>query len=201
MWLIHTTILRLTYFPSPPTTYAILSHVWEDNEVIFQAFQADVRRLNMKIMNACDYAKGEGFEWLWIDTCCIDKTNSTELSEAINSMFAWYSTATVCYAYLADVPKAKNLVEHIAAFKRSRWHTRAWTLQELVAPSEVRFLSAEWEFIGTKRFMAPILEEVTNIRREILEGGKLSSISVAERMSWASRRQREAAPIGCYTHQ
>lgn len=189
MWLIHTTILRLTAFPSPPNQYAILSHVWQENEITFQAFQADVLRLNNKIVKACEYAKSEGFEWLWIDTCCIDKTDSTELSEAINSMFAWYSKATVCYAYLADVPNAVTLEHHITAFKQSRWHTRGWTLQELVASPEVRFLSADWEFIGNKNFMGSILEEITGIRRDVLQHRNLSSISVAERMSWASRRR------------
>ena len=189
MWLLNTVHLRLMHFAYPPAQYAILSHVWEANETTFQNIQASVRRLSIKIVDACKYAADDGFEWIWIDTCCIDKTNSTELSEAINSMFAWYARSTVCYAYLADVRKADNMVEHVAAFKRSRWHTRGWTLQELLAPTEVRFLSAEWEFIGNKNFLAPLLEEATGVHRDILRHGDLSSVSVAERMSWASSRQ------------
>lgn len=188
MWLLHTTKHTLEYFPAPPAEYAILSHVWEKTELTFQQVKESAIP-NAKVNGACRYAAHEGFHWLWVDTCCIDKTNSTELSEAINSMFSWYATATICYAYLADVQTPRRSNEYTSRFRSSRWHTRGWTLQELLAPAEVRFLSSEWEYIGDKTLLAPLLEEITGIEADILvHGGAFSSISIADRMSWASHR-------------
>ena len=60
-------------------------------------------RVGEKIRRCCEIAERDGYEWIWIDSCCIDKTSSTELSEAINSMFNWYALSEVCYVYLEDV--------------------------------------------------------------------------------------------------
>lgn len=104
-------------------------------------------RLSPKIRRACETARRDGFQYIWNDACCIDKTDSAELSEAINSMYAWYRDATVCYAYLTDVSPGPSLQEQ---FAKSRWFTRGWTLQELIAPREVVFLTKEWTSFGTK---------------------------------------------------
>jgi hypothetical protein len=88
----------------PP--YAILSHTWGDGEVTFQDLQRghyEYKSGFKKIRHTCQQAKRDGLSWCWVDTCCIDKSSSAELSEAINSMFNWYASAQVCYAYLADV--------------------------------------------------------------------------------------------------
>ncbi|KAF2768261.1 hypothetical protein EJ03DRAFT_123111 [Teratosphaeria nubilosa] len=89
--------------------YAILSHTWCEEEVTFKEMQEQNQTGYSnkpgwrKIMFTCDQAFEDGIAWAWVDSCCIDKSSSAELSEAINSMFAWYCRATVCYAFLEDV--------------------------------------------------------------------------------------------------
>ena len=88
-------------------------------------------------------------QYLWIDTCYIDKSNSTELEEAINSIFRWYRNAVKCYVDLADVPRpildADVGLSWESSFRKSRWFKRGWTLQELIAPALVEFFSKEGE--------------------------------------------------------
>ena len=205
MWLVSTDRAELHFFPDPsrvPGGYAILSHTWNEQEQTFQETRAlqehctvtleNPRELSSaKIRNACLIAEQDGYRWIWIDTCCIDKTSSTELSEAINSMFRWYACAEVCYAHLEDVPSgcARTLEQPGSAFRRARWHTRGWTLQELLAPALVVFVSNEWANLGTKQDLAPLLSSITGIRVSVLARRKTFFVaSVAERMSWASRR-------------
>ncbi|KAL5356352.1 hypothetical protein BJX96DRAFT_171539 [Aspergillus floccosus] len=119
---------------SPP--YAILSHTWDEGEVSFQdvgTTWAEGKQGYEKIKQCCSLARAHGIEYVSLDACYIDRTSSAELSEAINSMYRWYQDAEICYAYLADVPPRKSFTE-------SRWFTRGWTLQELIAPSKVIFL-------------------------------------------------------------
>ncbi|KAK4188603.1 het domain-containing protein [Podospora australis] len=169
--------------------YAILSHTSGHDEVTYQHIQSlpiAQRMLGFsKIKNACKLAKSEGFEYIWIDTCCIDKTSSAELSEAISSMYSWYQRAAICYAYLADVDfqPAKINVAH------SRWFTRGWTLQELIAPAEVLFYSTDWQFLGRKTELAEMLSGITGIDTSILTGADHSFVSVARKMFWAAKRQ------------
>lgn len=202
MWLLSTDRAELTYFNEPPAKYAILSHVWGQHEQSFQDIQAlrDLCSLDdgktprscasAKIRACCMYAEADGYEWLWIDTCCIDKTSSAELSEAINSMYDWYSRASACYAYLADVPTDEDPAAPDSAFRQSIWFRRSWTLQELIAPQEVVFLSKDWEALGNKYLWPGLLQEITGIEAEVLTFLKpLSSIPIALRMRWAAGRQ------------
>ncbi|PIL25391.1 hypothetical protein GSI_13281 [Ganoderma sinense ZZ0214-1] len=153
--------------------------------------------LSDKVRGSCEAARRDGFHYLWIDSCCIDKTSSSELSESINSMFAWYSGAEVCYTFLADVPTSSSdsLCAEGSAFRSSEWFTRGWTLQELIAPRRLVFLSQTWELLGTKSGLARLVEEITGIPLEILIDndrllhGWLDGCSVAQRMSWAARRR------------
>ncbi|KAI1793774.1 heterokaryon incompatibility protein-domain-containing protein, partial [Ganoderma leucocontextum] len=146
----------------------------------------DDHNLSDKIRNACVVARAHGFRYIWIDSCCIDKSSSSELSEAINSMFVWYRKAEICYAYLADVPAG----ETHERFPRSRWFTRGWTLQELIAPRHLVFLTSEWRIMGTKTTLACEVETITCIDYLVLVDRKsLDDVSVARRMSWASKRQ------------
>jgi Heterokaryon incompatibility protein (HET) len=162
--------------------------MWED-EASFQ----DVRdRQNLerdgwkKIERFCAVARKWDWEYAWVDTCCIDKTSSSELNEAINSMYTWYSKAEECYAYLSDVPSDLAMDEKTEALRRSKWFTRGWTLQELLAPSEVYFFDKNWKMIGTKTKLKDDLSEITGIFDvAILD---TSTISVATKMSWASNR-------------
>ncbi|KAI0657609.1 hypothetical protein C8Q70DRAFT_275407 [Cubamyces menziesii] len=146
--------------------------------------------LSEKIRGFCAFARATGYDLAWADMCCIDKSSSAELSEAINSMYEWYRLATVCYVYLADVSDSDDPERVYKAFCESRWHTRGWTLQELLAPRRVVFLTRRWEVIGTKLGLAGILKQITGIDASILTGrANLSTASVAQRMSWAAQRE------------
>ena len=204
MWLLSTDRAELTHFVSPesvPTPgYAILSHVWGDNEQSLQESQVIIAKcrttsrnprdlVSDKIRESCELAERHGYRWLWIDSCCIDKTSSAELSEAINSMFHYYSSAAICYVYLQDVPSDSDESDPSKLLARSRWFRRGWTLQELVAPRLVLFLSQSWEIIGSKADYAALIEETTNIPATILRLEQpLADFSIAQRMSWASGR-------------
>ncbi|KAI1787279.1 HET-domain-containing protein [Ganoderma leucocontextum] len=204
MWLLSTNRAELHFFPSPesvPRGYAILSHVWDKEEQTFQDTQklctqcattgGNPRDLaSPKIWQFCILAERHGYDWGWADTCCIDKTSSAELSEAINSMFQYYSLAEVCYAYLRDVPHDPGRGVDADVFKASVWHTRGWTLQELIAPEAVIFLSTEWEMMGTKADLATLLQETMNVPASVfLLETEVADVSIAARMSWAAKRR------------
>jgi Heterokaryon incompatibility protein (HET)/Ankyrin repeats (3 copies) len=167
-------------------TYAILSHTWDEEEVTFQDMEGThtvTKKGFEKIKQCCSIAIAHGFAYLWIDTCCIDKTSSAELSEAINSMYHWYQEAEVCYAYLADVQSKGNISE-------SRWFTRGWTLQELIAPSKIIFFNEKWKELGNKADLQQIVSDHTGIPVSILSGDDdLEAFSIAQRMSWAAERK------------
>ncbi|TFK91075.1 HET-domain-containing protein, partial [Polyporus arcularius HHB13444] len=174
---------------SDPPRYATLSHVWNaDGEQSY----TDIRNIQMseKIRRACAVALAHGYPYIWIDSCCIDKTSSAELSEAINSMYTWYQNAAVSYAFLADVPSDQNPRADNSAFRQSRWFTRGWTLQELLAPRVVFFLSRDWQVIGTKTSLGHTIEHITTIPFSVLTfQSPLPDVSVARRLSWASNRR------------
>lgn len=171
------------YDEIPP--YAILSHTWAEEEVSFHDMQQG-RGMTMKgyakIRRCCEVAKANGIDWAWADTCCINKLSSAELTEAINSMYGWYQRAEVCYAYLEDVPSMQ--------FANSRWFSRGWTLQELIAPSTVIFFDADWRHLGSLDDLAHEVAQITKIPTGILlKTADLGDISVAQRMSWAAGRK------------
>jgi hypothetical protein len=118
--------------------YAILSHTWGAEEVTLRDMQNVCAKDLLgykKLELCCQQAVRDDVRYAWVDTCCIDKSSSAELSEAINSMYQWYQAAHVCYAYLEDVPADGQPSD----MPRSRWFTRGWTLQELIAPQRVIF--------------------------------------------------------------
>lgn len=191
---------------TPP--YAILSHTWlEGQEVTFDDLingnGTDKTGYN-KIMFCARQAHRDGLDYCWVDTCCINKSSSAELSEAINSMFRWYQKAQRCYAYLSDVPNStpNGDVEGFQSwelyFRQSRWFTRGWTLQELIAPRTVEFFSKEEEFLGSKETLAQLLHEITHIPIEVLQGKSSLGYSVTERFSWAAKRQTTRAEDESY---
>ena len=111
MWLLEASTYLLHEFidseNAPP--YLILSHTWEGDEVSFRDVQDQSPDLSnksgyVKIRYICEQALHDGIDWVWVDTCCIDKSSSAELSEAINSMYAIYAQAVTCYVYMVDVP-------------------------------------------------------------------------------------------------
>ena len=194
---------RLVEFPEgtacPP--YAILSHTWGGEEVSFQDMQRIDHRVKCKagyrkIHGSCKLARSNGHRYIWIDTCCIDKSSSAELSEAINAMFRWYRGARVCYVYLADVPTPSELSW---SFERSRWFRRGWTLQELLAPLNVVFYAENWMILGTKLGLRKVLSDVTGIDLRVLEGAPLRDICAAQKMSWASSRSTSRTEDTAYS--
>ncbi|OIW33093.1 HET-domain-containing protein [Coniochaeta ligniaria NRRL 30616] len=217
MWLLDTTTLDLCEFIGENVPrYAILSHVWGSEEVSFADMkkakhrEAAKKKLGFrKLEGCCAQASSDGYLWAWVDSCCIDKRSSAELSEAINSMFDWYAKSGRCYVYLADVASASSVAQD---FKSSRWFTRGWTLQELLAPTDIVFFAQDWVAIGqTKRHvlfglstvrvngqivrLPDVTNEVsaiTNIPVWCMEQSETficGLASVAHRMYWASHRE------------
>ncbi|KUJ13974.1 uncharacterized protein LY89DRAFT_736976 [Mollisia scopiformis] len=126
MRLLNTKTLTLHYFAGKAVPdYVILSHRWEEEEVLFQDLQ-EGRGPKMsgyaKIEGCCAQARKNGWVYAWIDTCCIDKSSSAELSEAIYSMYRWYSDAQECYAYLSDVDATHDQIP--GQLRKSAWFTR-----------------------------------------------------------------------------
>ncbi|CAK7233328.1 hypothetical protein SBRCBS47491_008571 [Sporothrix bragantina] len=181
--------------------YAILSHTWGDDvhEVSFDDMTQDsqVRAKSkagfQKVLFCVTRAKQDGLDYSWIDTCCIHKADFTELSEAINSMFQWYKHAKRCYVYLSDVSVSSYdiiLPERVweKEFRKSRWFSRGWTLQELVAPSSVQFFTEEGRYLGDKHSLRKPIHEVTGIPYDALANCDLSRFTKDERFSWAKWR-------------
>lgn len=268
MRLINTATLQLHDFLDShiPLSYAILSHTWGAEEISLHEWRAiELKRdqdndfanllaLSLqfgawtqhterkagyrKVVDFCNICLRDGYEWAWVDTTCIDKTSSAELSEAINSMFRWYRKAARCYALLTDVEDKSVIVDTVSedgsstssgsrsdesdnevdlmkqsyweehpppdvssieweqhkksGFMSSRWFTRGWTLQELIAPPTVRFYDRNWQLIGTRYKLARVIEEITKIPCKVLTcpyGDTFLEYPVAEIMSWASKRQ------------
>lgn len=197
MWLINVKTRLLEDFTVRKIPqYAILSHTWIGEEVTFQEFLSQdsdtVKKKKsktgfIKIMKTCKLAATHDISYVWVDTCCIDKSSSAELSEAINSMWRYYKDAEVCYAYLSDLPRRANVVEELKACK---WFTRGWTLQELIAPKELRFYDETWHFQGTKDHFAQPVHQITKIAPDVWRNPDgLAKFSIAERMTWASKRE------------
>ncbi|KAH8778280.1 hypothetical protein F5882DRAFT_380262 [Hyaloscypha sp. PMI_1271] len=197
-------------------SYAILSHTWSDGEVLLKDLQDSViqdaswlalseqptrslggDKLNglKKILGSTKLALRNQYQYLWVDTCCIDKTSSAELSEAINSMYRWYAGADVCYVYLSDVPGAaiESPFEANSKFRRSRWFTRGWTLQELIASQDVVIFASDWTYLGAKTgdvSFTRLLSDITGVQLDVLYGQvSPQDMSIAARMHWAAHRQ------------
>jgi len=206
MRFLHSKTLEFREFPNHEVVvYAILSHTWGPDEVLFHELdglnagntpQAIKQKSGyQKIQACCAQAASDGFEYAWVDTCCIDKRSSAELSEAINSMYRWYQDCAVCYAYLTDVPNDVDATTQRRKFEQSRWFTRGWTLQELIAPQVLEFYGDQWIFrgqgasLGTHRSLSDVISDITRIPSALLRGARLSSYSIAQKMSWAAGRE------------
>lgn len=213
MRLINTKSMELVeFFDKDVPEYAILSHTWEEEEITFEeymcAFSASgtssftmwtalheivgpaVRERVLqragyhKIQKAAKRAKADGWKWIWIDTCCINKTSSAELSESINSMWRFYEESKICYALLSDVTERGR---GLKTLEKSRWFTRGWTLQELIAPAHVVFYNSGWRRIGTKHDLASDVAQITGIQWDLLRGvTSPGRYSVAQRTCWSS---------------
>jgi hypothetical protein len=216
MWLINARTLTLEEVVNPEEyRYAILSHRWGRDEVSFQDM-ADLHRARRmagfhKIQMTCRKALEKGLPHAWVDTCCIDKTSSAALSEAINSMFRWYKLSSICFAHLFDLRREsvdldeededenyreEELVDDMAD---CQWFTRGWTIQELIAPEIVEFYDRGWRLRGEKSLLRNEISNITGIDVEVLQDSDLlSTIAVGRRMSWASGRRTERVEDGAY---
>ncbi|KAK4560468.1 hypothetical protein LTR86_005664 [Recurvomyces mirabilis] len=174
--------------PGNQVRYGILSHFWGPEEMSYEEFvneQARDSRGFQKIWECCKLALEHGLDYMWVDSCCIDRGSSAELSKAINSMFAWYASAAICFVYLADV----GMPTISAQIFGSRWFTRGWTLQELLAPRNVRFFDCGWRLLGTLWELTNVVKDITGLETALLRHEKpISAYSVAQRMSWAASR-------------
>ena len=210
------------FFDSDVPKYAILSHRWGEQEVLYKEFKkgkaSEGPGLN-KVREFCALAAQDGFGWIWIDTCCIDKRSSAELSEAINSMYRWYNRSAVCYVYLGDVcysPSEISILKDIQdksvhpaygyagppsfsifhewnalkqKFRKSSWFCRGWDLQELLAPVDIKFFDKRWTLIGDGQQLKDDISEITGITIDHLSYNFYMFASIAQKMSWASRRE------------
>lgn len=200
--------------------YAILSHVWGPDEVTFADMQsgslrkaATKKRGFSKLAGCCRQAVSDEYNWAWVDSCCIDKSSSAELSEAINSMFQWYNDAAVCYVYLDDVPAGSSQTR--GKIHDSKWFTRGWTLQELLAPQYLVFFALNWQPLAHMPKLRPLkiqlahsdtmdlteqVSQITGIPEKYLSGkAALGRACVAQRMYWASRRETTRAEDRAYS--
>ena len=205
MRLLQTTSLAFEEFYDWNTpAYAILSHRWEEREPTYQSFLNSSDKDGpefAKIREACRLADENKLNWIWIDTICIDKTSSAELSEAINSMFKWYQFSTQCFTFLSDVESDNGLVRNILSdegfawfertqrkntligFEQSKWFTCGWTLQEL-APTYMIFYDRYWRLIGSREAVSESIEKACGIRLK-----SWVHACIAQKMSWMARRR------------
>ncbi|SCO30830.1 related to beta transducin-like protein [Fusarium fujikuroi] len=219
MRLLHTKSQKLfeaSDVPVPFPPYAILSHTWisPKDEITYQDMKTRTEDIKKnvykqkgwsKLKDYCDRACKDGWEWAWMDTCCIDKTNPADTQEAIHAMFRWYQNAGVCYAYLSDVgfvspseatdldSSMNNLRTAVRnEFIGAKWFTRGWTLQELLAPHYLIFVDRQWHHMGTRESWALEIEKASKIEARHLNAFNPTdfvSCSTAMRFSWASGRE------------
>ncbi|KAI6151513.1 heterokaryon incompatibility protein-domain-containing protein [Pisolithus tinctorius] len=200
----HSNVLE--EFVDESIEYAILSHRWGkevnyDEMVKLNTMTKEERdkirehQGYRKILKSCELAAKDGFRWLWVDTCCIDRRSSSELSEAIRSMYRWYENSKKCYAYLHDVerrtfPTKQDNRRYNNSTGWPEWFSRGWTLQELIAPTDVQFFNKEWAPLGSKHKHASTLHKITRIPESVLKGTlSPGQVCVAQIMSWAAVRQ------------
>ncbi|KAI5984922.1 hypothetical protein F5J12DRAFT_896920 [Pisolithus orientalis] len=108
-----------------------------------------------KIIKSCEQAKKDGYGWSWIDT-----------SVTVASTSRAYQNAQICYAYLRDADELPRPTEPYDPYGdllckpdsrlRPEWFMRGWTLQELIAPKQLKFFNKDWVPIGNKRQLAPV---------------------------------------------
>jgi tetratricopeptide (TPR) repeat protein len=173
--------------------YAILSHTWgrDVDEVTYKDIidgTGSGKAGYDKLHFCAAQAKNDRLDYCWIDTCCIDKTNAAELTESINSMFRWYQNASKCYVFLADVLACKSEDDRDSQLRNSRWFTRGWTLQELIAPRCVEFFSRDRERLGDRKSLEKQIYQIAGISYHALRGEPLSHFTIDERMSWTANR-------------
>ncbi|PPJ59702.1 hypothetical protein CBER1_10545 [Cercospora berteroae] len=212
MRLLNVHTLAFSVHHSTPPPYAIASHRWHLGH---EASYKDILKKRnttstgyKKVIEFAEFVRKNvtGVEWLWIDTCCILQQSSEEVSEAVNSMFKSYRNAVVCIAYLDDfggVRESGSGGGDLGMLGRSKWFTRGWTLQELVAPKNVVFVTRKWEVLGYKGMrteglgkmelgpeLGEILARVTGIPEPVLRDYEYArAIGAEQKLEWMSERE------------
>ena len=207
----HGNLSLMEYHDDRIPRYAILSHTWgaDGEEVTFKDLTEGIDR-NKPGYNKIEFCRNQAardkLKYFWVDTCCIDKSSSAELSEAINSMLRWYQNADKCYVYLTDVSTSgvtTSVQQSPAiwgtAFRSSRWFSRGWTLQELIAPASVEFFSRDGHRLGDKESLEQDIHEITGIAIEALRGGSLMCFTDEERFAWAEHRETKRQEDKAYS--
>jgi hypothetical protein len=202
MWLLNVdTFETREFFGEETPEYAFLSHTWDspEDEVTTDdlrggKFREDVHKKHgfRKLDFAMKQARRDGLQWLWADTCCIDRANGADMTEAANALWGWLANSKACYAYLSDAPSVNDPASK--AFMNARWFTRSWTLVELLAPPNLTFYTEDWTQVGvgSLRMDLGILEathHITKIPREALMGHPITEFCIAQRLSWAALRR------------
>lgn len=201
MWLLNTEHFYLqSFIPGQVPDYVILSHRWHTPNTEECSFEDMIKtpiwnpnKLRkkqgfIKVQGACDLASRHGYNWIWIDSCCIDKSSSAELQEAINSMWNYYADSNICYVYMADIPDSEAGWDD--RFQKSEWFTRAWTLQELIAPRCLEFYAKDWTPIGTKFERYEEIAKITTIDiQALVRVQELNTYTAALKLSWAAHRK------------
>jgi hypothetical protein len=140
----------------------MLSHTWGDEEVLFQEIGNGTGENKTGYKNIrfwAEQAKRDGLQYIWVDTYCIDKSNKNELSTVINSMFLWDQNAERCYVYLSDISPTSSE----QAFRRHRWFTRGWILQELLVLKSVEFFTQDGQRLGDRMSLELQIYEIIGI--------------------------------------
>ncbi|KAG1859362.1 hypothetical protein DFJ58DRAFT_744713 [Suillus subalutaceus] len=191
--------------------YAIFSHRWLFSEPSYQDMPTEPMRVRAepepkwkKLQEFCRKAKDDhDCEFAWSDTCCIDKSRSAELDESIRSMFRWYRNSHICIAHLSETANLAALErqqkgEKGGGAKVDVWFTRGWTLQELLAPSQIKFYGTDWQPLiplyhsKSDRISDTIMRKIskiTHIPPKDLKSFKPGTDRVPEKMLWASKRR------------
>lgn len=128
--------------------YVMFSHRWQGREPLcsdigdqsIYSLPTEDMPTAIKLQTFCRTADKAGYRWAWSDTCCIDQTNQREFEKSINSMFRWYHNSSLTFVYLWDVSPSS----YPGGLTQSAWITRGWTLQELLAPTVIRFFNRDW---------------------------------------------------------
>ena len=200
MRLIHTTFIAFCEFEGEHIPdYAVVSHRWGSAEISCQMFlETAVEDRHgygwTKILEGCRMARCRRIGWLWVDTCCIDKASSAELTESVNAMFRYYQRARQCFVFLPDVFATYKDTEGLETqLQHSTWFTRGWTLQELLASTVATFYNASFQLAGVKSTgssFCDVLSKISGVGAQYLHDPTMVfKASVAERMRWASLRQ------------
>lgn len=197
--------LRITeFFEDDIPSYAVLSHTWGSEEVTFHDLTDGSGRFKRKagyakIKFCGKQAAADGIPYFWVDTCCINKDSSADLQESINSMYQWYKKSSRCYVFMSDVSRccSENTLWK-SEFRESRWFSRGWTLQELLAPAFVEFFDNAGRRIGNLKELEEGVHVASGIKLSALRGAPLSDFSISERLSWAEGRKTTRKEDGAY---